>query len=52
MKRSIRDILVYIIILIITSLVLGRGNIEWGGIIVSCVVFTVMTLVGSCLKDE
>lgn len=52
MKKPIRNILVYIITLTTTSLVLGRGDIDWGMIIVGCVVFSVMTLVGSYLKDE
>ena len=47
MKKPIRNILVYIITLTIMSLVFGRGDIDWGMIIVSCVVFAVITLVSS-----
>lgn len=52
MKKLIRDILIYIIVVIIMSLVLDRGDIDWGIIIVSCVSFAVTSLVISCLKDE
>lgn len=52
MKKSIRDILIYIIVVIIMSFVLDRGDIDWEIIIVSCVSFIVTSLVISCLKDE